>query len=437
MIYPTKRLVATAAVPALASVLLVAFPGWVWAVVAFDTGILLIWIWDLAGVPRPSWFAARRSVMKVLSHDQWHDLELALDVRAPKALRLTVWDMVPKNFDVKGMPEVLEAGSKQRLLLEFRVRPLQRGSYSLGPVYVLAQSRGGFWARRMVLNCTSVVNVYPNLRKLAAFKLLARANREGLIGVRKVKRLGGDQEFDRMRDYIKGDEYRDIDWKVTAKRRQLTVRSYRQEENQNLIFMLDCGRMMTSSTDDLTLLDHAVNASLLLSHVALKQGDRVGLVAFASHVSSHVPARGGMGQLKHLIHASFDLFPSYEESHFDHAFMHVSGRFRKRALLVLITHVLDEVNADRITSHLTSLTRRHLPLCVSYSDPSLDQFLQQPPQAGAQFYEMAAAAQVSDWKRKVMADLKAKGVLVLETSPASLSANLINTYLQIKARHLL
>lgn len=437
MIYPTRRLVLMAALPAVLSVLLVPAPALLPALLALDGIVILIWIWDLASLPRREWFDAQRTLSKVLSHDHWHEVELRLDVRTEKATTLTVWEDVPDSFEVEMLPHRFEAQGRERVVIAYRLKPLQRGSHWLKDTRLLVETRRGFWKRGMRLEGQNEVHVYPNLRRLASFRLLARSNRESMLGVKKAKRLGGDQEFDRLRDYSKGDEYRDIDWKSTAKRRVLTVRSYRQEENQNVILMLDCGRMLTGVERDLSLLDHSINASLLLSHIALKQGDRVGMVAFASDIMAQVPIKGGMNHHKHLIHATFNLFPRHEESHFDQAFLHVARTFKKRALLIFLTHILDEVNAQRVVTHLSQLGGKHLPLCVSYLDPSLNRFLNHKPQDAASFYELAAAAQIGEWKRKVMTDLKSKGVLVLETHPASLSSSLINHYLEIKARHLL
>ncbi len=437
MIYPTRRLVLSAAFPAVLSLLLVGWPSLLPAILAIDGLILLIWIWDLASMPRVHWFSSQRTMPKVMSHDHWHDAELRLDISSPKPMVLSIWEKLPVSFEVKDLPHEFDVIGRERVVLPYQVKPLRRGSHEVTGTCLLAGTARGFWRRSIWLANETHVKVYPNLRRLESFRLLARANREGMMGVKKVKRLGGDQEFDRLRDYIKGDEYRDIDWKATAKRRSLTVRSYRQEENQNIIIMLDCGRMMTSVEDDLSLLDHSINASLLMSHIALKQGDRVGMLAFASNLMAQVPVKGGMNHLKHLIHASYDLFPRHEETHFDQAFLKVAGTFKKRALLILITHILDEVNADRVSTHLTQLTGKHLPLCVSYEDPALQQVISQPVDTEKSFYELAAAAQIGEWKRKVLADLKSKGVLVLETPPQGLSAALINSYLEVKARHLL
>ena len=427
----------TAAIPAIASLLVVPFPALWMGILGMNALMALVWIWDLASIPRAGWFQAQRVLTKITSDDQWHEAMIRLDVRAPKSVTVTVWEEVPRSVEVAQLPFQCEVNGWERLEVAYKLKPLQRGRHQLTATWVLAQTRAGFWQRQIRLAHESEHHVYPNLRRLESFKLLARSNRENMMGVKKVRKLGGDQEFDRLRDYILGDEYRDIDWRATAKRRQLTVRTYRQEENQNIVVMLDCGRMMTSVENDLSLLDHAINAGLLMSHIALKQGDRVGMVAFASDILSQVPIKGGSGHLKQLIHASYNLFPRHEESHFDHAFLHVKKTFHKRALLILVTHILDQVNADRVVTHLTNLTGKHLPLCVSYQEPALRDVLAQRPTDAASFYQLAAAAQISEWNRKVMSDLKSRGVLVLETEPHMLSAKLINTYLDIKARHLL
>jgi uncharacterized protein (DUF58 family) len=176
---------------------------------------------------------------------------------------------------------------------------------------------------------------------------------------------------------------------------------------------------------------------LMLAYVALRQGDSVGLVCFSDRVHQSVPARGGMSQMNHLLHASFDRFPQLVESRYDLAFLHLATRFRKRALVVLISNLIDEVNSFQVRRYLRSQIGRHLPLCVLLRDRDLFQVADLQVSTERDLYRAAAAAEILTWRHEVLSDLEHQGVLVLDLFPEDMTAPLVNRYLDIKARHLL
>jgi uncharacterized protein (DUF58 family) len=195
--------------------------------------------------------------------------------------------------------------------------------------------------------------------------------------------------------------------------------------------------MMTNESAGISLLDHALNAMLMLSYVALRQGDSVGLLCFADSVSRYVPPRGGHSQMNHLLHAAFNRDPELVESRYDQAFLYLSSHCRKRALVVLITNLIDEVNAHQIEQYLASLVGRHLPLGVLLRDHSLFDAADPDRARGEGLYRAAAASDILLWRQQVLRDLKTKGVLSLDVFPEDMTAPLINQYLNVKARHLL
>jgi uncharacterized protein (DUF58 family) len=258
-----------------------------------------------------------------------------------------------------------------------------------------------------------------------------------LLGVRRTRRVGQDHDFERLRDYTLDDNYKLIDWRSTARRNKLTVRDYQTSQSQRIIFLIDCGRMMTNEHKDLNLLDYSFNAMLMLSFVALRQGDSVGLICFSDDIHNFVPPRGGMGQMNHLLHASFDRFPKLVESRYDQAFLFLDSNCKKRSLVVLMTNVLDEVNAFQVQQYLGNLVGKHLPLGVLIRDHSVFAKADIENPQGTAFYEAAAAAEILNWRHQVIGDLQKQGVMALDAFPESMTAPLVNQYLAIKARHLL
>jgi uncharacterized protein (DUF58 family) len=195
--------------------------------------------------------------------------------------------------------------------------------------------------------------------------------------------------------------------------------------------------MMTNEAAGLSLLDHALNSMLMMSYVALRQGDSVGAICFSDEIHCFVPPRGGMRQMNQLLHASFDRFPRLVESRYDEAFLYLAAHCRKRALVVLLSNVIDEVNSNQIQQYLTSFVGRHLPLAVLLRDRVLFDAADMSPSNDEELYRAAAAADILAWRQQVLADLSAKGVLSLDVFPEELTAPLVNQYLDIKARHLL
>jgi uncharacterized protein (DUF58 family) len=255
--------------------------------------------------------------------------------------------------------------------------------------------------------------------------------------VRVRRRPGGENEFERLRPYVPGDPYRHIDWRATARRGDFVSREYGQEVNQNLIFLLDTGRMMSAANGSLTSFDHALNAALMMAQVALRHGDRVGFLAFDHQIRAWLPPRGGTRSGGRLIRATYDLFPSLAEPDYAMAFRHLSKRVRRRSLVVLLTAVVDEPNAALSSALVRGLAGRHLPLCVWVRDGELTALAEGPAEKRSDAYVRAAAAEIVGWREKALANVRRSGALVVDSPPERLTPQLLSRYLEIKARRML
>jgi uncharacterized protein (DUF58 family) len=361
-----------------------------------------------------------------------------LVVRTRSALPLSI-SIQQDGFDhaaLTDLPLAATVSRSQPAELHYHVIPRKRGAYVLGRHTVRIATPLWLWWRQRKIAAHSDVRVYPDLKGLSTFELLAREDREhGFL--RASRRTGGESEFARLRDYTRDDEYRSIDWKATARRQRLTAREYQLESNQNVCFMLEAGRLMTAESSGTSLFDHALNASLMLSRVAAKNGDRVGLLGFDDNVRAFLQPEGSKGTSTRLIRAVYDLHPRLVDADFDQAFAEFGRRVRKRCLLIVFTQVVDEAAAGALVRHARSLTPRHLPLFVLLRDTDIDDFMMQPSRRALDLYTKAATAELLRWREGLLRDLKGAGALVLDTSPAGLSASLINRYLEIKARQLL
>ena len=328
--------------------------------------------------------------------------------------------------------------------------PRRRGAHAIGDTVVRYGSPLGLWKRQLRFPGHQAVRVYPDVHSVRTWELLARQDRQHSL-TRTTRKLGGESEFEQLRDYSRDDDFRSIDWKATARRGKLTARQYQLESNQNLMFLLDGGRLMTAETAGLSLFDHALNSTLMLAHIAARGGDRVGLISYADEVLAFVPPSAGRKAVQTLIAAGYALHPAMVESEPEKAFHVLNLRVRKRTLVVLFTQVIDERSAEELIRFTRGLSPRHLPLIVLFRDVEVHALLtgeaaapegrpQAPSKArigDVELYQRGAAAEIVAWRDQLLRSLKNHGALVLDVDPSGLTPALINRYLEIKARHLL
>lgn len=438
MIWPGRALAYALLVPALTSLVLFQFESLLWLVITLDGVIGTVALLDLASLIGARRFRATRRCRAVGSLGEKQEVELTLENHGRLGRHVRLRDDVPETFEAEPAEFQLAVPAGRQAVLYYSIIPKRRGTYTFERVDALISSRLGFWQRAVSWPDRTEVRVYPDVRQIARYTVLARRDRLSILGVRRSRRLGTDNEFERLRDYMEGDEPRHMDWRATARRRKLTVRAHQVNQSQRLIFLIDCGRMMAGDTGDrLSPLDHALNAMLMLAHVALIRGDQVGLLAFSDRVRAYVPPGGGARKIDRLVHSVHNVFPEMIEPRYDRAFLELERRCRKRSLVVLMTNLFDDVNGQIIADHLGNVVGRHLPLGVFLRDQDIFALADHAPDQGPGLYQGAAAAALLNWREKAIAGLRRRGVLTLDVSPDDLTAPLINQYLEIKARHLL
>lgn len=401
-------------------------------------GVLAAWaVADLLVTPAPRQIAVTREVGDVLSAGAPNPARLHLRNQAPTPLDLQITDEVPLPSQVDGLPARVRLGAGASTTVSFQVRPQRRGENAFAAVHLRYPSRFGLWVRQERRPLVSPVRVYPDVRAMRRFDLLARRNDLAEMGLHLWRLAGREGEFERLREYRRGDERRHIDWKATAKQQRLVSRQYTVERNQNLFFLLDCGRTMANETDGLSHLDRSLNAAIMLSAIALSQGDNVGLMAFSNRIELMAGPVRSRGQIPGLIRQTFALHPRREASDYGLACEELLRRQRKRALVILLTHALDEHHLESLGRYVRSLTAPHLLLLVFLKDVALTELAARVPQDATEAFGVAAAAEMVGAQRHQVRTLADGGALILETRPEHLSSALINRYLDVKARHLL
>ncbi len=405
-----------------------------------DGVILVLAVLD-AFLARKRLVTVERRAPRVMSINKPNGVVLELRSLAKRKLVVWVTNDLFESAQAEELPLRVEIPGRGRASAKYRIVPTRRGAYSLGNHTVRYSSPLGLWIRELVIPAETPIRVYPDIQQVRAYELSAKKD-FAVSGVRATRKRGGESEFERLREYRRGDEFRSIDWKATARNSKLISREYQMERNQNVLFLLDAGRLMTAETNGLSLFDHAINATLMLSHVAARGGDHVGLVAFSDTVKSHAPCLGGPQTTARIVQAAYHLHPELTETNFSAAVEHVGTRVKKRTLVVVFTQIMDEVAAKELLRLLRGLLPKHLPLFIPLRDVELETLAQG---GGAQVgesdqarpYIRAAAAELITFHDRLLRDLRKHGALVIDTSPTDLTPALINRYLEIKARQLL
>lgn len=437
-IFPTGRLAVAAVVPFAMSLAIPWLPpAWWYFIALIDAAIVVAAIADLWTLPDPKQIHVARSMPRVASLDKPHPVEVSIDNRSHRQLQMRLTDDASDRLTLEPPLHAIRLEPGKRLTVQHTITSHRRGAFVLQNIYCQVGSWSGLWRRQHIFHCQSDLHVYPDIKQISEYALLARTNRLSQIGVRRTRRAGQENEFERLRDYQHDDNYKHIDWRSTARRQKTTVRTFQTDQSQRVIFLLDCGRMMTNEYERLSLLDYALNSVLMLSYVALDQGDSVGMLCFSDHIHRYVPPAGGKRQMNRILHAGFDQFPRMVQSRFDQAFLYLSTHCRRRSLVVLITNVIDQVNAQQIDNYMGNLIGAHLPLVVLLRDHSVFQAADNPSPDPTVLYRSAAAGQLLTWRNQVIHRMKAAGSLTLDVFPEEMTSPLVNQYLEVKARHLL
>ena len=429
---PTRMLVGLSIIPLVMAMAVVAMPSIVLPLVAANAVLIGVALVDFA-VARGA-VEARRDVPEIQAVGRPFSVRLVLSNLGRRALHLRVMDDAPGRTE--GLPAVVVLHPYRDEVRTYDLWVDRRGQHAFGPVTIRWTSPLGLWERQRTLPVQGRLRVYPNFGQLRRYGLHTKLA-EQQVPVRVRRRQGGESEFQRLRPYVAGDPYRHIDWKATARRREFISREYGQESNQNLIFLLDCGRMMSGQAGELTAFDHGLNAAMMMGQVALRHGDRVGLLAFDHKVRAWLPPKGGARTGGRLIRATYDIFPSLDEPDYAEAFRYLAHRVRRRSLVVLLTAVADEVNAELATSLLGAMARRHLAMAVWIRDPDVTAMMERPAHRRSDLYDRCAAAELVSWRERSLKSLRKLGALTVDCTPQHLTSELLGRYLEVKARHLL
>ncbi len=399
--------------------------------------LFLAVLFDIWQLYRRSSINGSRSCAERFSNGDDNPVKIYVESDYPFTVNLEVIDEIPAIFQRRDVAFHLSLDASKSKTIEYNLCPVKRGEYSFGVIRIFASTSLGLVTRRYNCGTPASVKVYPSYLMLHEYELMAMSNKLTEIGIKKVRQIGHHTEFEQIKEYVKGDDYRTINWKATARRHQLMVNTFQSERSQQIYNVIDKGRVMQSAFQGMTLLDYAINASLVLSYIAIHKDDKAGLITFEQQFDSFVPASKKEGQMQQVLENLYNQSTTFGESDYSSLYIHLNKHVSKRSFLIIYTNFDSIVGMERQLSYLRQLARQHLVLVVFFENAELNAFIEKNPGTTEEYYQQTIAEKFAFEKRLVVSTLKQHAVYSLLTTPDKLSVDVINKYLEIKSRHLI
>lgn len=350
---------------------------------------------------------------------------------------LQILDELPAQFQIRDFLIKMNLGSGKQSIQTYSLRPTERGEYLYGKTNVLVSTKLNLITRRFKFGEPKTVTVYPSFLNLEKYELSAISQTLKLSGQKRMKRIGQSTEFDHIKDYVLGDDPRHINWKASARRGGIMMNHYVDEKSQSIYSVIDKGRPMKMPFDGMTLLDYSINASLVLSNVAIKKGDRAGLVTFQHKPETFIPAQKRNLQINYLLETLYNQDTQFNEPDFATLYWYLMQKVKQRSLLLLYTNFESIYTLERQLPYLKMINRHHLLLLVFFRNTELDKVIEEDSKSTIDVYNKSIAKQIADEKANIQKVLLQNGIMSLYTSPANLNTDVINKYIEIKTKRLL
>lgn len=316
----------------------------------------------------------------------------------------------------------------------YKFTPKRRGEYKFGSVFILIRSIFFLASRRIILDLTETVHVYPSVLQLKKYELLVFQQQKVSSGIKKIRRLGNNSEFEQIRNYVQGDELKKINWKATSRRNELMINQYQEEKSQSVYCIIDKSRSMQMEFDDLSMLDYAINSSLVFTNIALKKGDKAGLITYSDKIGTLLPAERSGGQMRRIQNALYNQKSHFKEGNYELLFQTIRRKVRTRSLLLLYTNFETEFAMRRAMPYLRKLNQKHILVVVFFQNSELQELAFQDSKTIHDVYQSTVAEKLISIKSKIARELKQNGIQTVLTFPEDLSINTINKYLELKAK---
>ncbi len=377
---------------------------------------------------------AKRLMADRLSNGDENKVELQVVNNMPFTVNIEIIDELPIQFQKRDWKITQSMAANEQKNIVYNLRPVERGEYQFGHVVLYVKSLLGFLQRRVNAGTAQTVPVYPSFLQLRKYELLSQTSIESEHGNKRMRKLGHSMEFDNIKEYVSGDDMRTINWKATARKGGIMVNNYTDERSQQVYCIIDKGRLMKMPFNDLTLLDYAINSTLVLSNVCLQKQDRVGVLTFANKMGSLIAADRKPIQRENILQLLYNQETAFLESDYEMLYMQIRNRIKHRSLLVLYTNFESIGGLKRQLSYLRSIAKHHLLMVVFFENTELLKLSKLNAVDIEEVYIKTIAEKFEFEKRLIVKELQKHGILAVLTTPENLTINAVNKYLELKAR---
>ncbi len=350
---------------------------------------------------------------------------------------LRIIDEIPHQFQIRDFQISFQLPSSESKSISYDLRPTERGEFDFGSINVFAKTRIGLIERKLSFIEHVSVPVYPSFVQMKKFEMYAISNRLTDIGIKKIRRIGHTMEFDRIKEYVRGDDVRSINWKATARSGDLMVNQYQDERSQQVVNVIDMGRVMKMPFDGLHLLDYAINTSLVISNIALLKEDKAGLLTFTNKETTVVKPEKRRVHIQRIQEALYNLDTNFMESNFQRMLVGLKTHLNQRSLILLYTNFETYSAMERQLPYLQRLAKDHLLVTIFFENTEMTSLLEKESESVSDIYTKTIAEKFSYEKRQIVKALNQRGIHTILTPPKELSVNAINKYLELKARGLI
>ena len=406
------------------------------AIVAFYTfcGVLVVDLILLYRSAKP--VVLQRFTPDKLSNGDPNEIRLYIENKSLSSFSAEIIDEVPPQFQDRSTVFRCSLPPGANQTISYSLRPVKRGVYGFGKSHMYLRTPISLVVRRISLDNSQEIPVYPSFLDLGRYEIMAIHHRLSEFGIKKVRRIGHTMEFEQIKEYVRGDDYRTVNWQATARAGTLMVNTYQDERSQQVYSIVDKGRAMKLPFNGMTLLDYAINASLMISNIALKKHDRAGLITFHQKVTSVLPASKRNNQLSYIMEALYGQKTAYKESDYSRLYAAIRARVSQRSLLLLFTNLETLSGMERQLSYMKSLAKLHVLVVIFFKNVEVEALIDDPATSVKGVYHKTMAEQYVFEKRVVQKVLNSHGIHTVLTTPEDLSVQTINKYLELKARGL-
>ena len=380
---------------------------------------------------------AKRTTPEKLSNGDENEIIIKISNQYTFPIGINVVDEIPFQFQVRDFTIKKKIKGQEKTDLKYFLRPTERGEYSFGNLNIYAISQLKLLSKRYTFDNGQMVPTYPSYIQLRKYDLIAFSNKLFQHGLKKIRRIGHTMEFEQIKEYVQGDDMRTINWKATAKKNALMINQFQDEKSQNVYMVIDKGRVMKMPFNGLSLLDYAINATLVLSNVILKKNDKAGMFTFSKKVENRIVAERRSSQMNLILENLYNIKTNYFESDFSRLYVDVKKHINQRSLIVLYTNFETLDGLNRQLPYLKGIAKNHLLMVVFFKNTELNDLIDKKAENIQEVYDKVIAEKFDFEKRLIVNELRKYGIYALLTQPESLTIDTINQYLEIKARGIL